>query len=625
MDPETEPPGEIAAEPSPPAAPPPAATPWWLRLWGRIHEHRVAQWVVAYAATAYAALHLTEMVADAFEWPHLVLRVVTVLLFAGAPIVATLAWYHGHRANHRISGPELAILAVLLMIAAALLSMLHWGGRAAESVHAASAAATGPANATDAAAMQASASPDAGTIAVLPFADLSAAQDQGYFADGMAEELIDVLARIPQLRVIGRTSAFQFKGRAGDLREIGSRLGAGYVVEGSVRKADAHIRVTAQLIDTHSGTHLWSESYDRELGDVLNLQDQIASSIARALQLTIHAADAPSPRPMHNSEAYTFYLRGRAALDGDIHSINQGVLDLQQALALEPGYTRAAEALALAYLSQMNSPEHPAARMWPLVDGAARRALQLDPRSALAHAILGLKYASFDFDWPAANAELQRALALDSRDAVALYNTSWLAFDLGLYDESLRLQDVSLVIDPLSPDAHQNGGIIYYLLGDFDAAERELRASANLGPHFEENHTYLGLVQLLRNRPQAALEEMLAEQGGMRDFGLALAFHSLGRHADSDAALARLIRDSGETAPCNIAIVYAYRGERQQAFQWLDRAVTLRDPSLGYKFRKDPMLVPLRTDPRYHALLERMHLGGGAPASGVSGAAGPAS
>ena len=257
---------------------------------------------------AYTLLHIVEMVGAALDWPHVVARIVTLALFLGVPLVATLAWYHGHRALRWVSGPELAILNILLFIAGGVLWFM---GRPVVD-HASRKPIAAPATVASSASLEGAQSEK--SIAVLPFLDMSEKKDQEYFADGMAEEVIDLLTKIPELRVIGRTSSFSFKGRPDDLRSIGGKLGASYIVEGSVRRANDRIRVTAQLIDAHSGTHLWSEAYDRDFGDVLALQDQIASGIARALQLAV-GADVREVRHLQNTEAYTFYLRGRSAID----------------------------------------------------------------------------------------------------------------------------------------------------------------------------------------------------------------------------------------------------------------------------------------------------------------------
>jgi len=608
------------ADPDSGSLPPPQSTPelpqdpgggaWWGAAWKRIREHKVVEWSLAYAAAAYTLLHVVEMVGDAFDWPHLVMRLLVVILVMGAPIVVTLAWYHGHRASHRVSGPELAIITVLLIIAAGIVSVVTRPGRDG-AAHAAAESRTGhPAG--GAANEPASGAPAELSIAVLPFADMSATQDQGYFADGMAEELTDVLVRIPRFRVIGRVSAFQFKGRNEDLRTIGGKLGATYVVEGSVRKAADRIRITAQLIDTRSGTHLWSEQYDRELGDVLQLQDQIAASIARTLQVMVAPSDARASRQLRSVEAYTFYLRGRAALDrGDDSGLREAARDLEQALAIDADFPGAAELLSVANLDMVGNTGVDTRMAWEAAASAAGKALRLDPQSAVAHAVLGIKCTTFDYDWAAARNEFDRTVAANSRDPVALYLASWLAFNLGRHEEALRLQNYSLAIDPLNPDAIQNGAVIHYLMGSLADAERGFRASMEVSPSFVGNHWYLGQIELLQGMPEAALREMQAEPlPALRLLGSALALHALGRNAESDAALARVTSEYSASNATNIAIVYAYRGERDKALRWLAQAVAQRDITLGHKFRDEPKLAPLRSDPRFKELARRMNLPG---------------
>jgi len=370
------------------------------------------------------------------------------------------------------------------------------------------------------------------SIAVLPFVDMSEKHDQEYFGDGMAEGVLDTLARIPQLKVIGRTSSFQFKGRSEDLRAIGEKLGAAYVVEGSVRTAGARMRVTAQLIDTHSGTRLWADGYDRDSGDVLILQDQLATSIARALQLAVVSDEARPSRRLPDPEAYTFYLRGRAALDRG-----------------------------------GGGPEE---------------------REAIS-----------DFEQSAAQ----------PRDPLALYLSAWLAFDLGRHDEARRLQDASLAIDPLNPESYNNSGWIYYLTGDLDGAERAFRKSLEISPSYDNDHLMLGQILVLQGNPGAALAEMEAESGRVdHEMGLALVYHALGRRAESDAAVARLAGTAGDGAAVNLAELHAYRGERDQAFEWLEKSVAARELNLVHKIKDEPMLASLRSDPRYPQLLREMKL-----------------
>jgi TolB-like protein len=446
------------------------------------------------------------------------------------------------------------------------------------------------------------------SIAVLPFADLSEKKDQEYFADGMAEEIQNLLTKIPGLRVFGRTSSFQFKGHTEDLHAIGEKLGTAYVVEGSVRRGGSRIRVTAQLFDSRSGIQLWAESYDREFGDVLALQDQIATNIARALQLAVATDDAQLLRQLKNPEAYALYLRGRSAYDRGEEGLREAQANFEQVLALEPTFSRAAEALALTDLGLIGDSVVTSGIGWPHAVSAAKLALRLDSRSAFAHVILGLKLATYDYDWAGAAAELDAALATKSRDPVVLYNSAWLAFDVGRYEDAVRLEDASLALDPLNPDSLQNGAITHYMLGHLDVAERAFRKSLEVSPTFAGSHGFLGKILLVRGQPREALKEMEAELSSERDADLALVYHALGRRSESDAALARAKDARREFDPIDIAVVHAYRGEVGQAFEWLDKAIAARDITLVHTLAHEPLLASLRADPRYSALLHKMQL-----------------
>jgi TolB-like protein len=255
------------------------------------------------------------------------------------------------------------------------------------------------------------------SLAVLPFVDMSEKHDQEFFADGMSEEILDVLTRIPELTVIGRTSSFQFKGKNEDLRTIGRQLGTTYVVEGSVRRSGDRVRVTAQLIDTRSGSHVWSESYDRDMGDVLMLQNTIATSIARKLQLAVTSSGSATAGLPRNIDAYTLYLRGREAFDrGDVAAYTEAQQYFEQALALDSTSSRAAEGVLLSYINRVYAGEIESAVGWPKVRSLAQNLLELDPQSSFAHSALSWYHYLYDYDWIACNREIDAVIATRSHE-----------------------------------------------------------------------------------------------------------------------------------------------------------------------------------------------------------------
>ena len=448
------------------------------------------------------------------------------------------------------------------------------------------------------------------SIAVLPFVDLSEKHDQEYFADGMAEEILDLLAKVPELTVIGRTSSFQFKNRTEDLRTIGARLKSAYVVEGSVRKAGERIRVTAQLIDTRSGTHVWSESYDRNFGDVLKLQDEIATSIARALRLTVEAHETHPLRSERAAQAYTLYLKGQLAADKfEVDSTREAQNSFEQALALDPTLVAAAEALAQVYIERGENEEDIGGReAWEHAKDAAEKALQLDTGSAIAHGVLGYTAGALNYDWATAESEFRKAFALNPNDPQMLANRAEICAMHGDYDEAVQRASASVAADPLNAGAYQVLGLILYLKGDYPHAESALRKSLSINPGIDVSHEYLGLIELVQGQRKEALKEFAADpESSVRDTGLALVNHALGKKAESDAALARVVHEAGAFWPYGIAFIHAYRGERDQAFEWLEKAYAARDVDLMF-LQADPLLMPLHTDPRWSALMKKMNL-----------------
>jgi TolB-like protein len=380
-------------------------------LWARLKEHKVAEWTLAYAAAAYTLLHCVEMVSEAMEWPHVIARITTLVLALAAPLVATLAWYHGARALKRISGPELAIITILLVIAGGVLWVLGRGG----IEHATTQPV--PNTAARAPALPVSVAP-ATAIAVMPFVNLTGDPSKDYLGDGMAEEVINTLTTVPGLQVPARTSSFAYKGRNVDIRQVARDLNVGTVLEGSVRSAGDTIRITAQLIDARSGLHIWSRTYDKKFTDLFRLQDELATAITEALRVSLNGGATPliaQASSTRDVQAYDLYMQ---ALSIMLRSTEQGLhlaLDLyDQALARDPTFARALAARSRARVTFLVR-GYPLANARDDAERDARRALALDPMLAVAHQALG-NVSAMRADWSQAEASYRAALAIDSND-----------------------------------------------------------------------------------------------------------------------------------------------------------------------------------------------------------------
>ena len=447
------------------------------------------------------------------------------------------------------------------------------------------------------------------SIAVLPFVDLSEKKDQEYFADGMAEEILDLLATIPALKVIGRTSSFQFKGKNEDLRAIGVKLGVAYLLEGSVRKSGNRVRVTAQLLDSQDGTHRWSGTYDRDVGDVLKMQEEIAAGIVRALQIAVGADDLPARAALGNSEAYNLYLRGRYALTHfDKKGLDEAPRDFQQALDLDPTSAITAAWLAFSFQVQGEWGYVATSVASEQARRAAESALQRDPTLELPHLVLGAIHQSYDYDWAAADKEFQQALALAPYDASATAFAAQLSMCVGRWDEALTQLNASLAQEPLDAGSYEVLDWIQARRGRLTEAEAAARRVLDISPTYDGAHYFLGLILIARGERKAALAEMEKETlTGGQLAGLAMARYALGRTAASDAALARMVKEQANDLPFMIAEAHAFRGEPDQAFKWLDRAYNQKDPML-YFIKGELPLKNLESDPRYKSFLRKMNL-----------------
>jgi TolB-like protein/tetratricopeptide (TPR) repeat protein len=547
-----------------------------------------------YVAAAWGFLQGLEYVSESFDWPEQLRQIALLAFLIGLPIVLVIAWYHGDRGQQRVTTPELTIMALLFLLGG---SIFWYYQRVSNTAPAPAPPSPGAAFATDA------------SIAVLPFVNMSSDKDQEYFADGISEELLNMLARVPELRVIARTSSFSFKGKDVEIGEIARRLNVANVLEGSVRKSGDTLRITAQLVRASDSSHLWSETYDRNISDVFAIQDEIAGKVVDALKLKLLAPGLPKGRTEQDAEAYSLVLQARYFADRRTEEAYERAADYyQRALARQPGYALAWAGLARVKINQANNGYVPIAAGIAEARAMAEKALRLDPGVADAYGALGYIHLAFDWDWSAADAAFKHALALAPNDARIIGNAALAAATLGHFDEAIPLLEGALRRDPLRAQTHASLGLMLQYAGRIDASAAAYRNALALAPDASFYHFQLGVLQLMRGNAEAALSEMEREPDGFWRFtGLALGYHSLGRKAESNAALASLIKDHSGTAAYQIAEVYAWRGETDRAFAWLDRAYAQRDGGLT-DIKGDPLMRSLESDPRYRALLAKLKL-----------------
>ncbi len=453
------------------------------------------------------------------------------------------------------------------------------------------------------------------SIAVLPFADLSPGKDQEYFGDGIAEEILNALTRVEGLKVIGRTSSFSFKGKKDDLRTIGRKLGASSVLEGSVRRDGARIRVTARLLKAEDGHRVWSETYERELGGVFAVQDEIAKAVVESLKVSLAPASGPALRARRTGspEAHNQYLLGlHFARQGSRDGFRRAEEAYRKAIALDPGYALAHVGLASALVGRYNAGDSESAaeteRMQKQSLAAAERAVQIAPDLAEAYQARGMTRRRFLWDWAAAQEDYDRALALDRSNSEALWNQGFQLAMLGRLAEGIASLERATQVEPLSVEAWRWLGFVSMAAGERARARKALLQALEIAPEHDWALVVLSMGFLAEGQAASALETMeRSRTEGWRLWGRALAHHALGNASESRKALDALVPMWAHVGTYQIAEVHAWRGERDQAFEWLERCYRERDSGLLLA-RFDPLLRDLRGDGRYRDLMRRMKL-----------------
>jgi len=463
-----------------------------------------------------------------------------------------------------------------------------------------------PQSSADSAA-PASFAPPMRSVAVLPFVDMSENKDQGYFSDGLAEELLDLLAKTPGLLVIARTSSFAFKDKSDDIPTIAKKLNVENILEGSVRKSGDRLRITTRLIRASTAEPLWHETYDREIKDVFDVQDEIAGAVAAHLKLTLAPMSQDPARRTSNTEAYNQYLLGQQAFNrGNLDGYRLAIEAYHRAIALDPIYVAPYGGLTAAEFFVADQTGDAAG--YRRAEEAADRAVELGPEDADSYGARGFIRYAIRWDWRGAQADFEKAIALDPGDARFQQRYGELLATEGRLADAIATTRKAIELDPLSHSAWQT--LTSYLIStrDFAAARKASRRALEISPQSDFSLNDLGLLQLLEGRAEDALATFRKiDNEGFRLSSVAMAEHTLRHERESQRALGQLIAQHATEAAFQIAEIYAWRGEKDKAFEWLERAYRQRDGGLS-DIKTDPPLADLRNDPRYNAFLLKMDL-----------------
>jgi TolB-like protein/Flp pilus assembly protein TadD len=444
------------------------------------------------------------------------------------------------------------------------------------------------------------------SIAVLPFVDMSEKKDQEYFSDGLSEELIDLLAKTQGLEVIARTSSFYFKGKQATIGEISKTLNVANVMEGSVRKSGNTIRVTAQLIRASDGVHIWSETYDRDLKDVFKVQDEIAMGVVQKLKLTLLPATPAASARTVNPEAHRLYLQGRYFRDRDTSEDLAKADDcFRRALALDATYAPAWAGIATVATRQAANGYSTPAKVFVIAREAASKAIELDPKNGEAYAALGI-VQMMAHEWARAEATLASAREIDPTDPSVFTNSAVLARALGRDEDAIVLFRQALEHDPINLLARRYYARTLSFAGRLSEGEAEIRQVIDTNPAQPGAHYDLGRILVAKGQIEAAGDAFEAEtDASWKEIGLPLRFHALHRTAEANAALATLVSNSAG-AEFQVAETYAFFGDADQAFKWLDVAGE-RDIGIIW-LHNNPIFKGLMRDPRYASALRKLKL-----------------
>jgi TolB-like protein/Flp pilus assembly protein TadD len=571
-------------------------------LIGELKRRRVFRVLIGYGIVAFAVLQIVEPVAHALHLPDEALTWVVVGFAFGFPVVVFFAWAFDIKAgriertpsSETLGRPLLAAVLVGIGLAAAAPGLIVYFFLPARGVAERTGAAAPP------------------SIAVLPFVNMSSDKENEYFSDGMTEELINALANVEGLRVASRTSAFAFKGKNVNVHKIGEELNVTAVLEGSVRRNGNDLRVVVQLVDTAKGYHLWSNTYDRELKNVFQLEDELARSIAQALRPKLVTDGHKLARsPTENLAAHDLYLQGRYFWNKrSAAGLTKAAAFFQEAIDLDPRYALAYVRLADTTLVLSEYGWGAVRTVLPTSRAAAMKALELDPALAEAHASLCLN-DQYAYEWALAEEHCRRAIALKPEYATAHHWRSQVLSTMGRMTEALAEARLAQQLDPVSAIISNVVTIRLIQSREYQAALEQARRTLELDPGLAIGHLNAALIHLSLNQASEAIAELepFAGRAARYDEKLGYMYAVTGRRGDAERILAGLNERSHHeyVTAYSRAFIYLGLGDKEQALTWLEQAYEERDWGLR-DIKVDPFLDPLRSEPRFKNLLRRLKL-----------------
>ena len=597
-----------------------------MSFFAELKRRNVFKVAAAYIIVGWLIMQAGEVMAPALRLPEWINSALAFFLILGFPLAMFFSWAfemtpEGLKKERdidhsqplvRTSGRKLNY-TIFALLAVALVYFV-WESRfqtGPESISEQPAAQTvNPGNEQSAPASPTQeGSPESNTIAVLPFINMSSDPEQEYFSDGITEEVLNLLVKIPELKVTSRTSVFSFKGEKIDIPMVAEKLGVAHILEGSVRKAGNRVRITTQLIEAGNDVHLWSETYERELDDIFAIQDEIASEVVKALQIQL-LGEAPLATST-NTEAYNLYLRGKhfAAL-GTRESLESSVKAFQESIALDTDFAPSWAELSFVLRYQAWDSVTDRQDAIETARRAALRALEID--NTLAEAWLSLADIQFvyDWDWSRADATFRTALKYGPQNAPVLRRATWMALALGKTERALEYAQLAIDLDPLDYSGLINLGTTYWALGQLQEEERIYRRILELYPDSPSHSvkSFLAATLTRQGKPEEGLQYLIFDsENRWQRVMSAIVLHSLGRHEEERPIRQTMIDEYSQSWAFGIVLAYAWHGDLDKAFEWLNIAYEQKDRYMA-QLIFNPWLASLHDDPRWEPILEKVGL-----------------